>query len=124
MRKHFAKMIVGVMDLPVSEDDWQDASRPFTDCGKDDLTDTYPHDFIAVAKAHGLTMGVTTTTFAPDANITRAQVATMVVRAAQNSGITLNPVGTDYAGLFRSYNNATHGATSSWRNTTDCSRGW
>ncbi|MFH0982751.1 MAG: S-layer homology domain-containing protein [Planctomycetota bacterium] len=109
MRKHFAKMIVGAMDLPVSEDDWQDANRPFTDCGQDDLTSTYPHDFIAVAKAHGLTQGKTATTFAPDANITRAQVATMVVRAAQNFGISLDPVGVDYSGLFLSYNNPTHG---------------
>lgn len=109
MRKHFAKMIVGAMDLPVSEDDWQDANPPFTDCGPDDLTSTYPHDFIAVAKAHGLTQGKTATTFAPDANITRAQMVTMVIRAAQNSGISLDPVGADYSGLFRSYNNSTHG---------------
>ncbi|MGI5939971.1 MAG: S-layer homology domain-containing protein [Thermoleophilia bacterium] len=110
MRKHFAKMIVGVMGLPVTEADWQDARPPFTDCGKDNPTDLYPHDFIAVAKAHGLTLGVTATRFAPDANITRAQVATMVVRAARNSGITLKPVRTDYAGPFRTYANATHGA--------------
>jgi hypothetical protein len=53
---------------------------------------------------------VTPTTFAPDANITRAQVATMVVRAARNSGITLQPVDANYAGPFRTYANATHGA--------------
>ena len=109
MRKHFAKMIVGVMGLPVSEDDWRDASRPFIDCGRDDLTSIYPHDFIAVAKTNGLTEGKTATIFAPSANITRAQVATMVVRAARNSGVNLEPVGTDYAGLFRSYNNSAHG---------------
>ena len=110
MRKHFAKMIVGVMGLPVTEAAWQDARPPFTDCGKDNPTDIYPHDFIAVAKAHGLTLGVTATRFAPDANITRAQVATMVVRAARNSGITLQPVDANYAGPFRTYANATHGA--------------
>ena len=109
MRKHFAKMIVGVMDLPVSEDDWQDGNAPFTDCGKDELDDTYPHDYIAVAKAHGLTLGTTGTTFSPDTNISRAQVATMVVRAAANSSIALDPVGADYAGVFQNYSNATHG---------------
>lgn len=109
MRKHFAKMIVGVMDLPVSEKDWQDSSRPFTDCGRDDLASIYPHDFIAVAKMHGLTQGKTATKFAPETKITRAQVATMVVRAAQNTGITLEPVGSVYAGLFGGYNNSTHG---------------
>ncbi len=81
-RKHFAKMIVGVMGLPVSEADWSDSSKPFTDCGADDLADIYPHDYIAVAKANGLTAGKTATTFAPNDHITRQQLVTMVARAA------------------------------------------
>lgn len=108
MRKQFAKMIVGAMGLQVSEDDWQDADRPYTDCGRDDPASTYPHDFIAVAKLYGLTQGKTATTFDPDASITRAQIATMVVRAAKNSGINLRPLGADYSGIFLSYNNVTH----------------
>ena len=59
---------------------------------------------------HNLTAGVTATTFAPWAHITRAQMVTMVVRAAQNSGITLNPVGAEYAGPFAGYSDPTHGA--------------
>jgi alpha-tubulin suppressor-like RCC1 family protein len=110
LRKHFAKWIVGALEVPVSESDWQDTNPPFIDCGPDDLTDTYPHDFIAVAKQHGLTQGKTANTFAPDANITRAQMATMVVRAAQNFGLTLYPVGAAYSGVFKDYNDATHGA--------------
>ena len=110
LRKQFAKMIVGAMGLPVTEADWKDASRPFTDCGPDNPASTYPHDFIAVAKAKGLTSGKTATTFAPESNITRAQLVTMVVRAAQNSGIGLDPVGVDYSGVFKSYNDPTHGA--------------
>lgn len=110
LRKHFAKMIVGAMGLAVSEADWQDASPPFTDCGPDDPASLYPHDYIAVAKAHNLTAGKTPTTFAPEANITRAQMVTMVVRAAQNSGITLDPVPAGYAGTFNTYSDPTHGA--------------
>ena len=109
LRQHFAKMIVGAMGLTVTEDDWQDSNPPFADCGPDDPSSLYPHDYIAVAKAHGLTSGKTATAFAPEANITRAQMVTMVVRAAQNSGITLKAVGTDYAGTFRNYSDPTHG---------------
>jgi len=109
LRKHFAKMIVGAMGLAVTENDWQDANPPFADCGVDDSSSTYPHDFIAVAKANGLTQGKTATTFAPDANITRAQMVTMVVRAAQNFGITLDPVSADYAGAYKDYSDPTHG---------------
>ncbi|MBN1631669.1 MAG: Ig-like domain-containing protein [Thermoleophilia bacterium] len=89
-RRHFAKMIVGTMGLPVSESDWQDAARPFTDCGPDDLTDLYHHDYIAVAKANGLTQGKTPTTFAPYDTITHQQLITMVVRA---TGLADMPVG-------------------------------
>jgi hypothetical protein len=109
-RKQFAKMIVGAMGLTVTEDDWQDSNRPFTDCGRDDPNSLYPHDYIAVAKAHSLAAGKTPTTFAPDANITRAEMVTMLVRAAQNSGITLTPVGPDYVGTFKDYADPTHGA--------------
>ena len=93
LRKHFAKMIVGTMGLEVTEADWSDANPPFVDCGLDDPNDIYPHDFIAVARAYGLTSGKTTTTFAPGDNITRAQMVTMVVRAAENANIDLEPVG-------------------------------
>jgi alpha-tubulin suppressor-like RCC1 family protein len=110
LRKHFAKMIVGAMGLTVSEDDWQDSNPPFTDCGLDDPASLYPHDYIAAAKANNLTAGKTANTYAPEANITRAQMVTMVVRAAQNSGIILTPLGSDYAGVFKGYDDPNHGA--------------
>jgi alpha-tubulin suppressor-like RCC1 family protein len=110
LRKQFAKMIVGTMGLPVTEDDWKDATRPFTDCGLDDPNSLYPHDYIAVAKAHGLTEGKTPSTFAPNTQITRAQMVTMVVRAAKASEVPLKVVGADYDGTFKKYNDATHGA--------------
>jgi hypothetical protein len=110
LRKQFAKMIVAAMGIAVTEEDWQDSNPPFTDLGPDDPNSLYPHDYIAVAKVYNLTSGKTPTTFAPNANITRAQMVTMVVRAAQNSGITLRAVGTDYVGPFRGYSDPTHGA--------------
>jgi hypothetical protein len=109
LRKQFAKMIVGAMGLTVTEQDWQDAGRPFVDLGRDDPDSLYPHDYVAVAKAHGLTTGKTSTTFAPNANITRAQIVTMVVRAARNLGSALAPVGPNYVGAFSGYANSTHG---------------
>ena len=102
-------MIVGAMGLTVTEQDWQDVGRPFVDLGRDDPNSLYPHDYVAVAKARGLTTGKTATTFAPNANITRAQMVTMVVRAARNLGTNLAPVGPDYVGAFSGYANSTHG---------------
>ena len=110
LRKQFAKMIVGTMGLRVVEDDWRDSNPPFTDCGFDDPSSLYPHDYIAVAKASGLASGKTATRFAPDDNITRAQMITMVVRAAKNFDISLRSVGPDYEGLFKYYTDANHGA--------------
>ncbi len=110
LRKHLAKMIVGTMGLPVTETDWQDDNPPFTDCGPDDPASLYPHDYIAVAKANGLTAGKTATTFAPEANITKAQMITMVVRAAQNAGVDLKAVDADYNGPFKNYDDPYHGA--------------
>ena len=109
-RQQFAKMLVGAMALPVTEDDWQDTDPPFSDCGPDDPADLYPHDYIAVAKAHSLTAGKTASTFAPRATITRAQMVTMVVRAAQNSGVELATADTGNAGPFEDYHDAVHGA--------------
>ena len=108
LRQHFAKMIVGAMGLPVTESAWQDERAPFTDCGPDYPADLYPHDYIAVARAHNLTAGKTATTFAPAANITRAQIATMVVRAAINSGTELTPAADGHGGRFESYLDPVH----------------
>jgi alpha-tubulin suppressor-like RCC1 family protein len=109
LRKHFAKMIVGAMGITVTEADWSDANPPFVDCGPDDPASLYPHDYIAAAKAHNLTAGKTANTFVPDAEITRAQMVTMVVRAAQNSGVGLKAVGADYNGPFKTFDDPNHG---------------
>lgn len=107
-RAQFAKMICGVMDIPVEEDDWPDAAVPFTDLGDDLLPggDTegnhlYPHEYVAAAYLNQITRGQTVTTFAPYTSITRAQLITMSVRAAHHlrpGTLATPPVG--YAGTL------------------------
>ena len=79
-RQHFAKMIVLTLDIPVSEAD----VCPFGDVTRGGASTLYPDNFIAVAAARGITNGTGPGTFAPMADISRAQVVTMVVRAVQN----------------------------------------
>lgn len=78
-RAQFAKMICGLLQLSVSEDY---IYAPFVDLGPDDPDNLYPHEFVAAAYHAGITKGKTSTTFGPYNNITLAQVASMVVRAA------------------------------------------
>lgn len=81
LRQQFAKMIVLTLGLPVSESD----VVPFGDVQIGGNADPfYPDNYIAVAAAHGITNGTGPGTFSPAANILRAQVVTMIVRAAQN----------------------------------------
>lgn len=81
-RQQFAKMIVGTLGLPVQETDFPNPDMPFTDLGADDLTDLYPHEYVAVCARNAITLGKTPTTFDPYSYITRYQVISMVVRAA------------------------------------------
>jgi hypothetical protein len=79
-RQQFAKMIVLTGGYPVSESD----VCHFVDVAKSDATTFYPDNFVAVCAARGITTGKTATTFDPYGNITRYQVVTMVVRAADD----------------------------------------
>jgi len=85
-RQQFAKMIVGAMSPTVAatEDSWQDSNKPFNDLVPDDPNSLYPNDYVAVAAANGITQGKSPGKYAPYDNITRAQVDTMMVRAAKN----------------------------------------
>ncbi len=77
MRQQFAKMIVlslGLEPLPADQ-------CPFVDV---ESSWPYPRGYIAAAAQNAITQGRTPTSFAPYANITRAQVVTMVVRALDN----------------------------------------
>jgi hypothetical protein len=79
-RQQFAKMVAKTMGYPVSEAD----VCPFVDVQSDlDLIDPlYPDHYVAVCAARGVTVGKTVDTFAPDDSITRAQLITMVAKAA------------------------------------------
>jgi hypothetical protein len=104
LRAQFAKMILGVLEIPVSESDWQDSSRPFTDFDPDVQDNLYPHDYVAVAFRLGITTGKTATTFEPYVDIKRIQVISMVVRAAKASkpGAVVNPPD-DWSGVLGAY---------------------
>jgi len=78
-RAQFAKMVSGVFRLPVNES----LVAPFTDLGDDDPLNLYPHDYVAAAALAGIARGVTPGVFAPYADITRAQVVTMLVRGTE-----------------------------------------
>lgn len=79
-RQQFAKMIVKTMGYPVSEAD----VCPFVDVPSSDslIEPLYPDHYVAVCAARGITVGKTPTEFAPTGSITRAQLITMVARAA------------------------------------------
>lgn len=76
-RQQFAKMIVLGMGYPVSEVDvcsFSDVDKP--------SNNLYPDNYVAVAAARGITLGVAPGHFAPWNDISRAQMITMVARAA------------------------------------------
>ena len=72
-RAQFAKMIVGAMDWPMVTP----ASASFGDVAPDH----WAYGFIETAAAHGIISGYSDGTFRPQASVTRAQVAKMIVTA-------------------------------------------
>ena len=87
-RQQFAKMIVRTLDYAVAESNvclFVDVLKS-TPGAYVDPTDTfYPDHYVAVCAFYGITQGKTPTTFAPYDNITRQQLITMLVRAANLS---------------------------------------
>lgn len=107
LRAQFAKMICGVLDLPVSES----LSAPYRDLGPDDPLSLYPHQYVAAVAARGITVGVAPGLFAPWRSITRAQVVTMIVRAAGSiapGSLRIPPLG--YTGALGAFD-LEHGET-------------
>lgn len=108
-RQQFAKMIVRTLGLPVSESD----ICPFSDVERSGPDELYPDNYIAVCARNEITKGKTATTFDPYSNITRAQLMTMVVRAAPLGGFTLeqptNEYYSDSRHIFRNFEDANHG---------------
>ena len=76
-RQQFAKMITLAAGCAVTEDD----TCPFVDVQRF-TGDLYPYHYVAVAYQCGFTQGTTATYFSPYRTLTRAQLITMVVRAA------------------------------------------
>jgi uncharacterized protein YkwD len=79
-RQQFAKMIVlslGCAVSPISSSSFRDVA---TSAGSSDPL--YPAGYVETCAAQGITVGKTPFTFCPYDNITRAQLITMVARAA------------------------------------------
>jgi stage II sporulation protein D len=98
MRQQFAKMIT--LTLGLEPLDAQ--SCPFADVA---AGWPYPRGYVATAAKRGITTGHDDGTYRPYDDISRAQVATMVVRAA---GDALRSPPGDYTGLLKC-GNLTHG---------------
>jgi hypothetical protein len=82
-RAQFTKMILGALEIPVTEDAWRDENPPFNDLEPDSPLMLYPHDYIAEAARRGITYGTSATAFSPYVNISRVQLITMATRAAR-----------------------------------------
>jgi hypothetical protein len=108
-RQQFAKMIVLALGLEVKENDFPILVAPFVDLGPDYGYSLYPHDYIAVCARNNITQGTDPTHFSPLNNISRAQLITMVVRAADNLAPgTLDPPPFGWTGQLP-YSDPTHG---------------
>jgi hypothetical protein len=111
-RQQFAKMVVLTLGLTVTEND----ICPFPDVQRSDASTLYPDNYVAVCARNSITVGKEKdgiTIFDPYSNITRAQVMSMVVRAAPLAGVTLNqPTSAYYADskyIMRGFNDPDHG---------------
>jgi hypothetical protein len=106
-RQQFAKMIVKTLDLPVTGTE----PCPFVDVTAGGGADPfYPVGYVAVCAIKNITKGIDATHFAPGLSIKRAQMITMIVRAADNLAVgSLTDPPSDWGGLL-SYADPTHGA--------------
>jgi subtilisin family serine protease len=78
LRQQFAKIIVLTLNYSVTDD----STCPFVDV-QDVADDLYPYHYVAAAYTAGITVGTTPDHFSPYRTLTRAQLITMVARAAQ-----------------------------------------
>lgn len=81
-RAQFMKMLAGVAGAQVGE---PDKALPFTDVAEGSWYTPY----VAWAYQTGVVNGVSATSFAPDAPISRQQICAMLQRLAEKHGITL-----------------------------------
>lgn len=106
-RQQFAKMVVLSLGLPVTE---RDTCR-FTDVARSSGPDPfYPDHYVAVAATHGITTGISATSFGPWRAIARAQLISMVVRGAESVALgTLASPPTGYTSAWRPSFSPQHG---------------
>lgn len=83
-RAEFVKMLVGALEY-AGRIDTEGAECSFADVPETE----WCYEPIAAAVRAGIVQGVSETEFAPDANITRQDMAVMLKRAADAAGITL-----------------------------------
>lgn len=81
-RAQFMKMLAGVAGAQVGE---PDKALPFTDVAEG----SWYAPYVAWAYQTGVVNGVSATSFAPDAPISRQQICAMLQRLAEKQGITL-----------------------------------
>ena len=110
-RSQFTKMILGALEIEVTEDAWRDDAPPFADLEPDLPDNLSPHDYIAEAARRGITYGTSATAFSPYVNISRVQLITMAVRAARTmkpSALKDPPAG--YTGSLPGFDSPDHTA--------------
>jgi hypothetical protein len=106
LRQQFAKMVVLTGAYPVSEAD----VCPFTDVEQSTPPDLFPDHYVAVASAHGITVGTSPGLFSPGAHISRYQVISMVIRAIDDLDPGLLPqTPASYVGTAGWAEDPTHG---------------
>lgn len=111
-RQHFAKMIAEALDIPVSEED----ECVFPDVDASGAGSLYPDNYVAAVAGRGITKGTSTSPprFSPWREITRAQVLTMVIRAAEAvMPGRLSEPGAGFSGALPA-NDPTHGRNIRW----------
>jgi hypothetical protein len=118
-RAQFAKMIVNALYLQV----WEGMPLPDVwDLGPNNPNDLYPHEYVAAAYHNDITKGTGPHSFSPWANITRAQVMTMIVGAAQKfARYAIQPVPAGFKGFLPGWFTADHthgtnGRLAEWNN--------
>lgn len=84
-RAEFVKMLIGMLEY-AGRIDTADAECSFADVPED----AWYYSAVAAAVKNGIVTGVSETEFAPDANITRQDMAVMIDRAAKAANISLS----------------------------------
>lgn len=106
LRAQFAKMICETLELRVTENQ----TCPFLDVGPDAADSLYPHEYVGAAAGAGIIRGTAPGQFSPYVDVSRAQVVTMIVRAAAAvPGFHFDEPSPGYAGTLGDFDE-THGS--------------